>query len=167
MVLLFIIIFSVFIYFILSLGNTQYIVMDKSSTLSIEDLLHRNYGDIYPYIYDYDYVYLFNKVILVARIYTVTTSLVSEKSLEDIVSIAANMDYNQNQPNPNLLLEYGGNCQALTLFVLEWAKKHGVEYEIFYVNEEHMWCCVYSEGYMYKFDTLNGNITIGLRELIL
>lgn len=139
--------------------------------MSIENNLQNKLkNDEYPMVYEYSVIRLKNADIVfyksgvhskLPNVYKGSESQVFQKCF----NYCLNFKYNQDNPNPNLLKDEGGNCQALSIMFKELCEKNGLECKII-LTEDHAYNeVILKNGDAYEVDITNKSIKeIGGRE---
>lgn len=71
-----------------------------------------------------------------------------------IINILNQVTYVEDQPNPAVAFEYGGNCQAITLLAHSYFNKANIKNNIV-VTRNHMYNTIEINGKLYKVDITN------------
>ena len=131
----------------------------KSSNTSLESY----YGEDIIYILSSDIYTIGNIDFIVSDKYNTQASNLkninnnnSEVVLFDnIMDAIGNINYNKEQNNPDLIPDFGGNCQAYSLLLDSYCNKYNIKSNIKYTSN-HMYNEVCLNSVWYKVDLTDG-----------
>lgn len=135
----------------------------KLSTTSVQEY----YGNSIAYVLGSDIYSCLGVDFIITNSYDVNKAnlkeIPKEKSqagtLDNILEAIGQLNYNENQNNPDKIEEYGGNCQAYTLLLDAYCKQNSIESKIFY-STNHMYNRVKIDNVWYKLDLTKGIMEI-------
>lgn len=127
---------------------------------NIEDgLKNKSY---YSHIYDYTSISLGNIHLCYRKVFNDKIPKGCEleftqnqmDNVVKIINILNQISYVEDQSDPNIAFEYGGNCQAISLLAHAYLDDAGIKNEIIIVKS-HMYNTIYLENRVYKLDATN------------
>lgn len=91
--------------------------------------------------------------------YDFSNDVRQRQSFDQIYYSLVDVEYVEDQYDPTRLLEDGGNCQSLSLYINEACRIAGIDCDVI-VTDSHMYTIVTIDGFKYKVDmTNNGEVS--------
>lgn len=143
---------------IVGIKDKNIVLLDSSKGTVASQIEER---DDYYRIYSYDYFDLGKKYLVILKkavkyrlpVYKGT----QREKLQKIINYLSKYEIDENQSNPNLIIKYGGNCQAYALLLDKMCQKNGIESEL-KGTKDHVYVIAHADGKTYKVDIINKSV---------
>lgn len=141
---------------------------DKYGIKFSDTSMQEFYGDKIAYVLNSDIYTVAGLDFIVSDIYDssksnledIKTGKMEAITFDNIMDAIGKVNYNETQNDPNLVAEYGGNCQAYSLLLDAYCKENNIESKLYYTSN-HMYNQVHLDNIWYKVD-----ITKGIMEIL-